>query len=177
MKTIFAMSLSLLVASSAMAATSLPQIQRDDATTIRWNQIVGVITALNVNNPVADIDSGATPWSVERGNARVNTATGRASFQVDGLVINGGKSSGTPGAISRVKGTLVCNPGAEAEAILDTESVPLNARGEASFAGSIESVPATCENPLFLVRIAVPEGAAGRWIATGTQRFTGRSSR
>ena len=175
MKTILAMSFSLLFASSAFAATSLPQIGRDDAATIRWNQIVGVITALNVDNPVADIHAGATPWSVARGSARVNTATGRATFRVEGLVINGGKSSGTPGPISRVKGTLVCNAGEDTEEILDTDSVPLNVQGNATFLGSIASVPAVCENPLFLIRISVPEGAAGRWIATGAQRFIGRN--
>ena len=52
-----ALAVSLRFASSAFAATSLPQIQRDDAATIPWNEIVGAITALNVDNPVADIDS------------------------------------------------------------------------------------------------------------------------
>jgi len=28
-----------------------------------------------------------------------------------------------------------------------------------------------CANPLFLIRIATPAGAAGRWIATAAERF------
>jgi hypothetical protein len=62
-----------------------------------------------------------------------------------------------------VRKTLVCNAGvAETATVLDTDSVPLSAQGNASFSGSIGSVPAPCENPLFLVRIAAPQGAAGR---------------
>jgi hypothetical protein len=35
------------------------------------------------------INPGTTPWSTVGGRARVNLATGRVSFDVDGLVLNG----------------------------------------------------------------------------------------
>jgi len=145
-----------------------------DDNTVQWNTIVGVITAQGVDNPIsANIHSGTFAWSTRGGQASVNLATGSVSFSVNGLVINGTQFSGTPGPISAVTGTLVCNPGTNQESTRDTQPVPLNSRGNARFSGSLGSVPANCDNPLFLVRIAVPQGAAGRWIATGAQRTFG----
>ena len=63
------------------------------------------------------------------------------------------------------------NAGDKTQAVLDTARVALNAHGDAHFSGQIDNIPASCANPLFLIRIAVPAGAAGRWIATGTERF------
>jgi hypothetical protein len=149
----------------------------NDDSFVRWNGIVGVITAPGVDNPVAGIRAGAGPWSVRSGHARVNFLSGAAFFDVDGLVLNGSNSSGTPGPITAVTGTLVCNAGSTAQTVLDTTAVSLNAQGDAHFSGLIASIPATCNNPLFLVRIAAPVGAAGRWIATGTERFVGDEGR
>src|SRR5262249_60596778 len=98
---------------------------------------------------------------------------GATSFAVDGLVINGTIFSGTPGPVTAVTGTLVCNPGDPEEAALDTRAVTLNSRGDAAFVGHLQNLPETCANPLFLIRIATPAGAAGRWIATGADRFIG----
>jgi len=137
-----------------------------------WSRIVGVITALNVDNPVADIDSGTFAWTTKSGRASVNLRTGHMSFAVNGLAINGTVFSGTPGPITEVTGTLVCNAGDAAEAILDTPDVALSAGGDASFSGNIGPIPLTCANPLFLIRIASPAGARGRWIATGSVRTT-----
>jgi hypothetical protein len=68
----------------------------------------------------------------------------------------------------------VCSDSREAdEAILDTDEVSLSPDGHAHFNGIIGPIPAPCTNPLFLIRIAVPAGAAGRWIATGTERTGG----
>ena len=146
-----------------------------NATTVQWQDIVGVITAQGVFNPISDnISSGNFAWSTEGGSARVDLATGATSFDVEGLVLNGTAASGTTGPITAVTGTLVCNPGdPQAEMPIDTDVVPLSARGNASFDGTIAAIPAVCANPLFLVRIAVPAGAAGRWIATGAVRRTG----
>src|SRR5262249_49435390 len=105
------------------------------------------------------------------GRARVNLTSGVTSFNVDGLVINGTIFSGTPGPVTAVTGTLVCSAGDASEIALDTPAVPLSSRGDAQFSGRLENMPSPCVNPLFLVRIAVPTGAAGRWIATGVDRF------
>jgi hypothetical protein len=155
------------------------------AADVRWKSIVGVITAPddpttdaaeNVNNPVGKVGSGTFPWSVRAGNARVNLATGAARFEVHGLVINGQIFSGTPGPVQTVTGTVICNAGDQSEAELDTSDVPLDDQGNARFSGTIQSIPAVCANPLFLVRIATianpqnPNGARGFWIATGSER-------
>jgi hypothetical protein len=166
MKKILGVVLALLCATSAFA------FDNDDSI-VRWKSIVGVITAPAVDNPVGSIHGGAGPWSVRSGRASVDLVTGHASFEVEGLVLNGGTASGTPGPVSAVTGTLVCNAGTQTQAILDTAAVPLSVHGDAHFSGHLQNVPVTCTNPLFLVRIAAPAGAAGRWIATGTERFIG----
>jgi hypothetical protein len=142
-----------------------------DDVIVRWSSIAGVITAPGVDNPIGTIHAGAGPWSVRSGRARVNLSNGATFFDVDGLVLNGSNFSGTPGPVSAVVGTLVCNSGTATPTILDTIPVSLNVHGDAQFAGQIQGVPAACGNPLFLIRIAAPAGAAGRWIATATERF------
>jgi hypothetical protein len=159
--------------------TSASFAQNNGGTIVRWKRIVGVITAPDdatteanegLNSPVGNISSGTFPWSARDGRARVNLATGAASFDVEGLVIVGNPVSGTPGPITAVTGCLVCNAATPAQAVLDTPPVALSDQGDASFSGQIDNIPATCNNPLFLIRIAVPQGAAGLWIATGAER-------
>ena len=166
MKRILAVVLALLCTTVAFA-------RDNDDSIVRWKNIVGVITSVGVDNPVGPIHAGATPWSVNSGRARVNLKTGATSFEAEGLNINGGTSTGTPGPITAVVGTLVCDAGLNTQTILDTTPVTLSAKGDASFDGHLQNLPATCTNPLFLVRISAPAGAAGRWIATGTERSIG----
>jgi len=137
---------------------------------VRWDRIVGVITALNVDNPVGNISSGTFPWTTRGGTARVDLATGAVAWEVDGLNINGAVFSGTPGPITAVRGTLVCNAGAGNQTVFDTAPRSLSVHGDAQFSGQFVGgrIPTTgCGNPIFLIRIAQPAGAAGRWIATG----------
>jgi hypothetical protein len=157
--------LSLIVCAGAFAQSD---------TVVRWHGIEGVITAPGVDNPVGQIHSGAGPWTTRGGNARVNLATGEGSFDVDGLVLNGGNASGTPGGVHSVVGTLVCNPGsttAPVETAIDTAAVDLSSTGDADLSFKI-NVPAICNNPLFLIRVP-----SGRWIATGTKPASGSQSR
>ena len=67
MKRVFLMSVALLVASAAYA---------QDTQEVRWRRIAGVITAVNVDNPVGKISAGTFPRSARGGNARVNLSTG-----------------------------------------------------------------------------------------------------
>ena len=136
---------------------------------VRFERIVGVITALNVDNPVGNIHSGTFPWTTRSGLARVDLTTGTVRWEVDGLVINGATFSGTPWPVTAVTGTLVCNAGAGNQTVFNTAAVPLNVHGDAQFSGKFAGgqIPGTCSNPIFLIRIAQPAGAAGRWIATG----------
>ena len=142
-------------------------------TVVRWRGIEGVITAPGIDNPVGQIHSGAGPWTTRSGSARIDLVTGNGSFEVDGLVLNGGNASGTPGAVSTVMGTLVCNPGGPAgtaETAIDTPTAALSAAGDAELSFKI-NVPATCNNPLFLIRVP-----SERWIATGTKPATSSRS-
>jgi hypothetical protein len=144
-------------------------------TVVRWRGIEGVITAPGVDNPVGQIHSGAGPWTTKSGEARIDLATGQGSFEVEGLVLNGGNASGTPGAVNTIVGTLVCNPGSPAgssEAEFDTPAASLSATGNAELSFKI-LVPATCNNPVFLIRVP----PAGRWIATGTKPGMGSETR
>jgi len=133
-----------------------------------WHRIVGVITAPGVSNPVAGIASGGLPWTTSGGTVTVNLTTGAVAFAVEGLVLVGGNATGTPGGVTSVRGTLVCDPGATDQVIINTPVVPLNAQGNASFIGQFEGgpPPATCAKPVFLI-LASP---ANVWIATGAVR-------
>jgi hypothetical protein len=66
---------------------------------------------------------------------------------------------------------MASSAGGTAQTISDTAAVSLNVHGDAHFEGQISDFPATCDNPVFLIRIVTPAGAAGRWIATGARRF------
>ena len=154
--------LSLVLCAGAFAQNS---------TNVRWRGMQGVITAPGVDNPVGQIHAGAGPWTTQGGQARINLTTGEGSFDVEGLVLNGGNASGTPGPVTSIVGTLVCNPGSPAgstEAAVDTPATTLSSAGDAELSFRI-SVPATCNNPLFLIRTA-----SGRWLATGTKTSTSR---
>ena len=164
MKKVLASLCLLIGASSAFAQTS---------NTVRWQSFAGVITSQNVDNPVsANIHSGTFAWTVRSGAARVNLSTGAVSFNIQQLVINGAKFSGTPGPITQVEGTLVCNPGVDGESTHDTGAANLDAHGNAQFSGTLGTL-GSCANPLFLVRIFNPSGARGLWIATGVDRTFG----
>lgn len=147
-------------------------VGEDDAV-VRWQTIVGVITAPGVNNPVAGIPSGALPWTAKGGKARVNLANGDVGFKVAGLVLVGGNVIGTRGDLTEVKGTLVCNAGTGTQAVIDTPAVPFSVQGDAEFVGSLESLPPTpCANPLFLIRLV-----NNRWIAAGAVRVIGNEGK
>ena len=110
----------ILVPLALLLSPARVSAQESPDPVVKWNQIVGVITAPGINNAVAGISSGAGPWSVHDGQARVDLENGEVTFEVRGLVLNGGNSSGTPGTISTVTGTVVCNPGTSDQIVRDT---------------------------------------------------------
>jgi hypothetical protein len=164
MKKVLAMLFLALSVSASFAQTT--------SNVVHWNSIVGVITAPGVDNPVSkNIHSGTFAWSASSGNASVDLVTGNTSFAVQGLVINGTMFSGTQGPVPAVTGTLVCNAGTNTETALDTKPARLSQQGNAKFKGPLQgTVPPSCGNPLFLLRIANLKGANGLWIATGAVR-------
>src|SRR5262249_35699797 len=165
------MQIKKLLPLAVLLAPVLAIAHDSDDSVVQWRSIVGVITAPNVDNPVAGISAGTFPWSVREGHARVNLASGEASFEVRGLVLIGGSASGTSGPITTVTGTLVCSPATPRQTVIDTAEVPLSALGNAHFRGELNAIPGDCASPLFLVRIGPSfRPAAGRWLATGAVR-------
>src|SRR5260370_15468243 len=97
----------VVVAGSAFA-------QNNNNTVVRWRQIIGNITAPGIDNTVGGvtdangnstnpIHSGTLPWTTKGGSARVNLSTGEGSFEVEGLVLNGGNATGTTGPSKELK--------------------------------------------------------------------------
>jgi len=143
-------------------------------TVVHFRGMEGVITAPGVDNPVSQIHSAPGPWTTRNGSARVNLESGEGSFEVEGLVLNGGTGSGTTGPVSSVIGTLVCNPGSpagSAEAVIDTPATHLSEEGNAELSFKI-NVPPACNHPVFLIRVP-----SGRWLATGVKPVTSSRAR
>src|SRR5260370_42651863 len=163
-----------LLAVPCYATEALAQFHEDDAV-VRWKTIVGNITVSH-KDAVGGINPATTPWSTVGGRARVNPATGHVSFDVDGLVLNGGNATGTPGGVDQVERSLICDAGQKDQTIFTTTPVPLSAQGNADFSGTFNTIPGPCTNPLFLIRFGPDLPAANqRWIATGAVRSFGDS--
>ena len=164
----------LSVLSLASAFAGEDNNNNNNNNNVRWQNIVGNITVSN-NDAVGGINPGTTPWSTVDGRARVNLATGHVSFDVEGLVLNGGNATGTPDGVDQVEGSLICDAGQPDQTIFTTLPVPLDARVNAHFSGTFATIPGTCTNPLFLIRIGPDLPAANQnWIATGAVRIGGQ---
>ena len=148
----------------AFLTLSIASPSKADNSNIRWRTIVGIVQAGNV---VGGIAGGGQPWTTLGGRAAVDLSKSQLDFDVQGLVLAGGNSVGTPDGITMVKGTLVCDAGAATQVVVDTILVPLSPQGDADFSGPIGPIPSTCNatNVVFLIRIE-----AGRWIANGAVR-------
>src|SRR5262245_24982081 len=122
----------VLAAAIIFLTSSIASSAQADST--RWRTVVGIVQAANV---VGGITGGGQPWTTLGGGARVDLARGQLDFDVQGLVLAGGNSIGTPATINQVKGTLVCIVAGAAPVILDTTPVPLSPQGDADFSGPI----------------------------------------
>lgn len=150
-------------------------IARAEVTVVHWQRIEGINP-----NPTGQTLNGIVPvgfpWSVDEGRAVLNPANGRTRFHVAGLSMGASPTAfaaiGTTGAVTRVKGTVMCNQTGE---FVDTDDVKLSPEGDAYFVGQLPFVPA-CEpgNLIFLLRIAeVVAGAppiTNLWLAHGAAR-------
>src|SRR5260370_35292377 len=83
----------LMLLAALLASASLAHAQN----IVRWKTVVGVITAPNVDNPVAGspIHSGTSPWPTRGGYATVHLAPGALAFNIEGPVLHGGDFTGT----------------------------------------------------------------------------------
>jgi hypothetical protein len=150
--TLFLMTLGLL---PLMPAASFA---RDD-TTPEWKTIIGIEQAGNV---VDGVTGGGQPWSALGGEASVDLRTGEVAFAVHGLVLAGGNSIGTPGAVASVAGTVVCGVGVS----VATPQVTLSPQGDAEFDG-IVAVPVACKSSNIGLLLTAPNG---QWIANASVR-------
>lgn len=165
----FAIQPKFCMAAMAGALLASALVSPAAADSVRWRTVIGITDANNVVGAGGTaIGGGGQPWSTLGGRARVNLATSQVSFEVDGLVLAGGSTVGTPGAINQVMGTIVCDAGLGTQQVRDTPPVTLSPQGDAEFSGTTTlPLPSSCNssNVVFLVRIA-----AGRWIANGAVR-------
>jgi hypothetical protein len=145
-------------------------------TAVAWSHMEGIIQPGSfVGTGTGKVTGGGFPWYVVNGQAYVNLTTGALAFHVQGLVFAGGNFIGTPGAITSVKGTLVCDTTGTANGnstLVDSPMVTLSAAGNASFFGNLGTIPAVCSsepNIAFLIRTG-----SGLWLASGAVRLTGQ---
>ena len=138
---------------------------------LSWARIVGIANAGSIvgrrmsgedcNVGVDCVVGTPAPWTATDGHADVDLDRGTVAFSVRGLVVASDPTFtnlGTTAIVSMVKGTLVCNdtePGVPE--LVDTDAVPLSARGNADFRGHVE-LPASClaepNDTVFLIRVA-----------------------
>ena len=165
---------------------------------LSWARIVGIADAGSLvgrrlsgedcNVGVDCVEGTPAPWSVAEGRVEVDLDNQRIAFSVRGLVVASDPTFanlGTTTVVTMVKGTLVCNdtePGVPD--LVDTDAVPLSARGNADFRGHVD-MPASCaaepNDIVFLIRIAdVSDPDRGflidLWNAFGAVRSGGGSS-
>ena len=141
---------------------------------LEWRQIVGIISGGSiVGSGTGKVTGAPGPWHASRGHAEVNLTTGNLRFDVDGLVFAAGNSIGTPGVVTSVKGTLVCDTTGAVNGnstLVDTPLVTLSAQGDARFRGNLGALPVACTsqpNIAFLIRTG-----GGAWLASGMVRVT-----
>jgi len=163
-------------------------IARADGQEVVWARIAGINP-----NPIGGQDIGGIlnpvhpvgfPWSVTRGRAKLDLETNEVHFRVDGLSMGASPSPfggiGTTGVVTKVKGTIVCNPTPPNPVSpfppIDTDAVELSAHGNASFHGTL-SIPVACapQNLVFLLRVAetppfVFPSIVDLWLAHGAAR-------
>jgi len=163
---------SLLVSGLALAAALIGgNASADPGDSLHWQSVIGIAQGNNVVGSGTGAATGAPgPWSALGGHVNVHLEQGKINFVVRGLVLAGGNSIGTPGAVLQVKGTLVCDTDGSTSGgnsvLVDTPLVDLDDRGDARFNGNVGSFPAVCASEpdvAFLIRTG-----SGRWIGNGT---------
>src|SRR5712692_8424519 len=119
---------------------------------LRWKTIMGVKQLGDQVGVGSTFQTGAgngfalggAPWETIGGSADVNLSNGKVNFDVKGLILAvwsvpslavAGVPIGTPGPVTEVKGTLVCDVDGTANggssALVDTIPTTLDAQGNA----------------------------------------------
>ena len=163
---------SLIVSGLALGVAAIGQdAYAGSYDALRWQSVIGIAQGNNVVGSGTGAATGVPgPWSALGGHVNVDLDSGKINFVVRGLVLAGGNSIGTPGAVVQVKGTLVCDTDGSASGgnsvVRDTLLVDLDDQGDAQFNGSVGPLPSVCASEpdvAFLIRVG-----SGKWIANGT---------
>jgi hypothetical protein len=166
---------SLVVAGLVLGAVIGGNASADPGDNLSWQSVIGIAQAGNVVGTGTGAVTGAGVWSAQGGHVNVflNKGTGKIDFEVHGLVLAGGNAIGTPGAVTQVRGTLVCDTDGSASGLnsvlVETPPVDLSDEGNAEFHGSVGALPAVCASEpdiAFLIRAGA--SATAKWIANGT---------
>lgn len=153
---------------------------------LRWKTVDGILRSGDKVGVGSGQVTGGIPWVTSGGSVDVNLDTGRVSFDVKGLVLAVGSDPllgfgvpiGTPGPVTQVKGTLVCDvdgtPNGGNSVDVDTPATTLDSEGNAQFSGSFGTLPSICSSEVdddaFVIRVVQPSAVAGAWIAFGAVR-------
>ena len=165
------------VIGAALLLVALSPAGRADGSSnsVSWATITGTFfipatpPATGSVNTVGGIVGGGEPWSTLGGHAYVDLSSGTVDFAVYGLVLAGGNSIGTPGAVALVTGALVCAPGLATQTVTFTPQVTLSAQGNAEFHGSFGPLPAVC-SPTNVVFLITTTATPPHWLANGAVR-------
>jgi hypothetical protein len=113
-------------------------------------------------NTVRSVAPGGLPWVIRQLSADWSQ-NGHIHVAGRGLLLAGGNSIGTPGALTSVVAAFFCGPGSTTPAET-TPAIPLNAAGNFTFNGTgFSAPPSPCVAPVLLIRAS----ASGPWLAAG----------
>jgi hypothetical protein len=180
------------VAASLLVLSAFIEINANSAAAqeLRWKTVMGIKQTGDQVGVGTGAVFGGAPWETTGGSVNVDLNNGKVTFKVTGLILSIGSVPslgitgvpiGTPGPVTRVKGTLVCDVDGTANngnsVDVDTPATTLDAQGNAQFCGRFVSrLPPVCSSEndnAFLIRIVEPSTFAGAWIAFGAVRSGG----
>ena len=157
---------------------------------LRWATVMGVKQTGDQVGVGTGAVFGGAPWETLGGSVDIDLSNGKVKFNVQGLILSVGSVPsfgltgvpiGTPGPVTQVKGTLVCDVDGTANGgdsvDIDTIDTALDAQGNAKFNGQfVSELPSLCTtdaDDAFVIRIVQPSMFAGVWIAFGAVRSGG----
>jgi len=130
---------------------------------VRWDTIVGImVPGDTVGQGSGAVRGAESPWVALGGFAELSLTRENLRFSAEGLVLATGDAIGTPGYVTEVLGTLVCDTDGSVggdSVVVETPLVPVDKHGGASFNGSVSPLPAECYSEpdiAFLVRVPPP---------------------
>jgi hypothetical protein len=176
------MKVAMTLTAAMMLASSLfdqPGAQKRDALA-RFEGAIGVSPIVNVSvtpeglvtiarNNVRQVQP-AGPWRIDDLSAEVST-DGRVKVKGRGLLLAAGDHIGAIPAGQRVFATLICEDTAPfAQHSTDLNGVALADNGDFRVDDVLDSVPASCDSPVLLIRSATRASngvISGAWFAAG----------